>query len=359
MSGRGVILVVALAGVVACRGDGGGDDGAANGSSGTGVGINLDDAGAKLDIPAGDGVPTGAPMEGDGGCADVYAMTEPETPTIMLVVDQSGSMENEFSGGMNRWESLYTTLMDPATGIIAPLEGEARFGLTLYTSIDGNNGPTCPMLEEVPPALDNYAAIDAVYGAAEPVSETPTGESIDAVAAGLIAFSEPGPKAIVLATDGEPDTCAVPNPQQGQPETLAAVEAAFEADIRTFVLSVGEDIGVEQLQEVANAGVGLDPNGPMNAPFWVALDADDLANAFDEIVGSFVSCTLKVEGVVTLDDICEATVLLDGMPLECETEWTLVDPETIEILGSACERLQDGGEHTIDATFPCGGINIP
>ena len=56
-------------------------------------------------------------------------------------------------------------------------------------------------------ALDNHAAIDAVYGNNNPQDETPTGESIDAVAGQLAAFEENGPKIIILATDGEPDTC--------------------------------------------------------------------------------------------------------------------------------------------------------
>ena len=28
---------------------------------------------------------------------------------------------------------------------------------------------------------------------------------------------------VILATDGEPDTCAEPNPQNGQPEAIAAI----------------------------------------------------------------------------------------------------------------------------------------
>ena len=345
----------------ACADDSGSATADGTGATATG-GINLDDddtaAGEKFDL-GGTGIATGGNAEGDSGCADVQVTVDPEIPTIMLLVDQSGSMTSEFGGGMDRWNSLYTSLIDPATGVVMPLEGEIRFGLTLYTSEDGFDGPQCPMLLEVPPALDNYAAMDTVYEPAVPNDETPTGESVAAVAMTLDAFAEPGPKAIVLATDGLPDTCQEPNPQNGQPVAVAEVQAAFALGIKTFVLSVGDEVGEAQLQEVANAGIGLPPQGPMNAPFWIALDAADLADAFDEIVGGFISCTLEIDGMVTADDFCEGTVVLDGVVLECPVDWTLVDPMTIELLGSACDTLQDGGGHTVSANFPCGAVVIP
>lgn len=349
------IALGALA-AAACSRDEGGGQGSADSTTG-GIDFTESNGSMKLDLPATGGIGTGQ-AEGGSGCADVQVMVEPETPTIMLLVDQSGSMTSDFSG-MQRWDAVYGTLMDPVDGVIKPLESEIRFGLTLYTSENGDDGPMCPMLTEVPPALDNYAAMDAVFGPAKPVDETPTGESLDAVATKLAAFPEPGPKAIVLATDGEPDTCAEPNPQNGQPEALAAAQNAYAMGIKTYILSVGTEVGEDHLQEMANAGVGLDPQDPMKAPFWVALDAQDLADAFDQIVGGFVSCTLELDGIVDLDDFCEGTVLLDGVPLECPVDWELIDEQHIEILGEACDILQDGDAHTLEANFPCGTVSIP
>lgn len=355
---------LAASGLLLACGDDSSSGGETSGAPVTG-GIQLDDDGGskggdmKLDLGGTAGLPTGdGNAEGDSGCADVTVTVEPEIPTIVLLVDQSGSMTDAF-GGTNRWDALYTTLMDPGTGVIMPLEDGIRFGLSLYTSLEGFEGGQCPMLESVAPALSNYAAMDAVYAPAQPQEDTPTGESVSAVAAELDAFAEPGPKAIVLATDGLPDTCAEPDPQNGQPEAVAAVVGAFDLGIKTFVLSVGPELGEMQLQEVANAGIGLDPMGPDNAPFWVALDAADLADAFDEIVGGFISCTLELNGEVTADDFCDGTVMLDGVPLECPIDWTLIDPMTIELLGDACDTLQDGGAHTVQANFPCGTVIIP
>src|SRR5258707_665443 len=71
----------------------------------------------------------------------------------------------------------------------------------------------------------------------------------------LSDFDAPGAKIIVLATDGEPDTCEEPNPQNGGPAAIAAASTAFSAGIHTYVLSVGGD--VRSAQQMANAGAGL------------------------------------------------------------------------------------------------------
>ena len=64
----------------------------------------------------------------------------------------------------------------------------------------------------------------------------------------------PGPKYIVLATDGEPDTCAVPNPSNGQPEAIAAAPSSFAKGIPLFYISVGTDVSATLAQAMANAG---------------------------------------------------------------------------------------------------------
>ncbi len=298
------------------------------------------------------------PEATDGGCAEVQVVVEPIIPTLVLLVDQSGSMTADF-GGQPRWDAIYETLMDPGSGVVSSLESSVRFGLTLYTSEDGFEGGECPMLTTVDPAIDNHAAIDQAFAPANPVDETPTGESLAAIAPQLAAAPFDGPKGIVLATDGEPDTCAQPNPQQGQQEALDAATAAFGMGVTTFIISVGDDVGAQHLQEMANVGVGKAPDDPDAAPYYQALDPDQLVAAFEEIIGSFVSCQLIIEGEVDLDQACDGTVTLDGVELECGTQWSLPDASTLELLGDACETLQDGMDHTVDASWPCGAIDIP
>ena len=150
-------------------------------------------------------------------------------PTIVLLVDQSSSMYEDFSGE-TRWDALYETLMG-GDGTVAMLESQVRFGLTLYSSENGDEGPQCPMLTEVAPALDNYDAIDAVYDPADPIDETPTGESLALVAATLADFPEPGPRRSCSRPTASP-TVRTRTRKRVNPESIQAAQDAFAAASR-------------------------------------------------------------------------------------------------------------------------------
>jgi hypothetical protein len=313
-------------------------------------GINLDGGG-------------GSSGDGGNGCPSLRVELKKETPTVVLLIDQSGSMRDAFSGG-NRWDVLHTALMDPTNGVVARLENEVRFGLALYTSHNGNQGGECPVLTEVAVSLGNYAAIKAVYDAADPDDETPTGESISAVAAQLAPFPEPGQKVIVLATDGEPDTCEEPNPSNGQQESIAAAQAAFQQGIFTFVISVGDDVSLGHLQDVANAGRGLPIGGSQNAAYYLANDQSQLTNAFNTIINGVRTCIFPLTGTVNRDRAGEATITLDGAPLGYEDPngWQLIDDDTVELLGDACDAVMNADADNppnVTGNFPCGVIDVP
>ena len=67
----------------------------------------------------------------------------------------------------------------------------------------------------------------------------------------LLNDPAPGDKVIVLATDGEPDTCAEPNPQNGQGVAVAAaaapgLAAAASAEVETPAQSQQEGYRLTQ-----------------------------------------------------------------------------------------------------------------
>jgi hypothetical protein len=182
-----------------------------------------------------------------GVCADVNINLDKQIPTVLLLVDQSGSMDAAF-GTSDRWQVLRTSLMDPAVGVVNTLQAQVRFGLALYSG----EGAQCPIITPVAPAMNNYAPIDAAFPApavGQPTDEvlinhTPTGESIDAAAAILEGVQELGQKVIVLATDGDPDSCADPDANGTNPPrelSIDAAQRAFQAGMFTFVISVAAD----------------------------------------------------------------------------------------------------------------------
>jgi hypothetical protein len=334
-----------LLAIAACGGD---DDGAADAGAG---GVDA----AWIDHDA-------------SPCARVEVALGPVTPTVLILIDRSGTMTDPFGGAPSRWAALYRTLMRPGSGVISRLEESVRFGIAAYTARDQDNDGAvegaCPRMNVVEPALGNRGAIEEVYRPLAPLDETPTGAAVESALASLAAVSEDGPKILVLATDGEPDTCATPNPNgsaQARSAALAAVEAAFAAEVRTYAISVGGDaVGNPQaqrhMQELANAGVGLPPGGDEQAPLYVALEPDALVAAFDQIIGGVRTCTFTLEGEVGEEHAPGGTVTLDGEELTYGVDWRLIDSMTLELLGAACDAVMAGGEHEVRAYFTCEAI---
>ncbi len=293
---------------------------------------------------------------GSEACADVSVTLARIVPTVILLIDQSGSMTTAF-GSTSRWKAIRSTLMDPSTGIVEQLQDDMRIGLTLYTSHGGSAGGTCPELTTVPPGLHNYDAINAVYAPATPQQDTPTGDSLSVMAADLEKLNVEGDKIIVLATDGEPDSCADPN-GGGAPLAVSAAKAAFANGIRTYIIGVGDAVAASHLQDMANAGVGAPSGG--SAPFWQAFDAQGLVNAFQAIITAPKSCVFALNGQVVAGMEPQGDVELDGTALGYNDPngWKLDSPSELELLGSACDAIQEG-DHQLSASFPCDAVVVP
>ncbi|MCH9681963.1 MAG: VWA domain-containing protein [Deltaproteobacteria bacterium] len=288
---------------------------------------------------------TAASGGGDGlDCPEFQEVLLPQIPTFQLVVDQSGSMDEDF-GGTSRWEAMRETLIGPA-GVVTELQSSIRFGVSLYRNPASG---MCPEVQSLLPQLDAADEIAGLLNGEQPGGDTPTGESFALITDELLADRWKGDKIIVLATDGEPDTCAIPEPADAAETDIVravavdAVAAAFNDDIRTFVISVGTNIAEAHLQDLANAGVGTAPGDP-DAPFYVANDTTALVDAFNDIVAGLRPCTFALSTPL-MDDLapsCEVTINDAPVPFGEADGWGLPDAETLELRGTACEAIQQG-----------------
>jgi hypothetical protein len=336
-----------------------------------------------------------------GICDDLSIQTFEVVPTVLLLVDTSSSMFDERA---KLWDPLFKALMDPTTGVIAKLKDKVRFGFTSYKSVTRPSGTTtCPVLDSTDLKIDNYDAIQAKYTEVgmTPTSdfkwETPTGASIAAVATTLAAFQPdpPGPKFILLVTDGDPDTCAVRDPQCGQDDSIKAVQDAYAAGIGTFVIGIGDiltssatnmRVGVAHLQDVANAGAGL-PVAPNSleytysacvkdvgltatyaadvasagmAPYYTVSAADattattELAAAIEASLTQTRSCTFNMDAQVN-GDASLGTLTIDGnaLPFGDPNGWALgADLSSVTVNGTACDAWKKNGG-SLNVVFPC------
>ena len=281
----------------------------------------------------------------DATCAEISVGVTRQKTNVIVIVDQSRSMDTGFGSG-TRWSVLKDSLLAD-TGIISEFQDVVDFGVSLYSSQHGFSGGTCPMLTEVPVALNNLQAIRDVYGPAQTIKDTPTGESIDAV---LGHVPTEGKTVFILATDGEPDTCAEPDAQNGQAQSVAAVTRAFAAGVPTYIIAVANEAELSQqhVQDMANAGAGH-----QGAQSYRVDNDQGLRDALSQVVYGEISCDVKLKGSVQDPDPCKGTVSLDGTTIACNTSegWQLLDPSTIRLTGSACTSFKQGGK--LEATFPC------
>lgn len=306
---------------------------------------------------------TGEPDAGNGGddggtqptgpdaqCPAVNFTAKATIPSISLLIDRSGSM-NDPSGNLTRYNAVRQALVDPTNGVVTKLQSKAYFGASLYST----DAP-CPTLYSVPRAMNNRDQIANLIASHSPAGNTPTGGSIEKAVADFATSPAPqgSPPVIVLATDGLPNNCDG-NSQAGQTRAIQAAQASYAAGIRLFVLAVGQDIANSHLQAMANAGAGVQAGQP-DAPYYLANNPTELTAAFSKIIGGVVSCELTIDSPVDEAQASSGTVVLNGMTLAYGTDWTLTSPTTITLLGAACEALKDSTNPTVTATFPCGAV---
>ncbi len=320
-----------------------------------GEGFTCDPRG-RCQRDGGGGGGDGGMGNGDGNdCPSVTVTPMPQIPTVQLLLDRSGSMDATFGGGLNRWQAVRAALTG-ASGVVTQLENRVYFGATTYSS---DRAGTCPDVVSTPTrAFGNRAAIDTLLRA-NLLTDTPTGESMRLVVDGFVASPPPmgSSPIIVLATDGLPDTCANVDENGNtvaQNLTVTEVQRAYGMGIKTYILSVGNQVGAAHLQRVANAGVGLDP-ATGTAPYYTANDPSQLATQLQQIISGALSCDFDLTGTVSDTTQAGGTVTLGGMPLMFGTDWTFVDNNTIRLTGAACDTFRTGGQ-TLSATFDCGVI---
>ena len=292
---------------------------------------------------------------GDGGCPSTTVNPSRETPNVLFVVDKSGSMDDHFGSGKDRWTAAHDAITEVVQNVSA-----ARFGLVTFTR-DGGPPVTCPDVGVVNLDFDLMSISDTgVYPRNYPGGgDTPTGDSLDEIVSLLGSNPPPadGPTVFVLATDGEPDTCEQPNPDQGQAEAIAAAQAAYSAGYSTYILGVGDGVGATHLNRMANVGVGRAPNDSNQAPAYTANTVAELEAAFDEIVGNQLTCDVALNANIVPSRLCDGTVTMDGNVLTCMTDYRLKPGtnDTIELLGTACDTWKATGQ-VLSAEFDCGVV---
>jgi len=99
---------------------------------------------------------------------------------------------------------------------------------------------------------------------------------------------------------------------------------------------------------------------PAMPRYYQVTTQQALTMAFQDIITGTRSCTLSLNGEIDPKLADRGEVLLDGKPVpKSDTDgWKVVDGSTIELVGSACDAIQEG-VHSLSASFPCEVIIKP
>lgn len=279
-------LIVVAAALLAASACGKAPTSGAGGSGGSAQGPGSGSGEGSVSSLGGGAAGTGGSVAGTGGpmtskpedfCNMVDFKFEPKIPTVILLVDRSGSMYDciSTSGAVepsctNLADTTWTKLKEGILPVVQQLQATVRFGFNTITGSNPSSGGTCPVPTPVAPKLNNYDPIATLYNSlpAAPNStqsgtkwETPTRQLLEAVGTELAGDTAPGDKYILFVTDGEPDYCGDGN-SLCPPDSVVwqLQKLKTEKNITTIVFglkaTIAQDLPVGVLEAFANAGAG-------------------------------------------------------------------------------------------------------
>ena len=317
----------------------------------------------------------------DANCGARSKTAMKVAPDILIVLDRSGSMNDDISNQMCRpdggggggqgcgAQSKWALMIPAITQVVSETDVDVNWGLKFFPD---SNASTCNVntTAAVPVAPGNGAAITAAIMAATSANGgvmgfngTPTRSAAAGATTYMSTLTDMSPKFILLATDGLP-TCAGDG-GAGTDDSAAAVtaiEAARTAGFPTFVVGIatgGTGTADTTLSSMATAG-GL-PRAATPA-YYPVTNATELAAAIRTLIGAAGSCTFQIgpnptdDGSTSLDRI---NVFGDGTEITLDPthangyDYTDATKTSIEVHGPLCAQIMSGEIKNVMVTFRC------
>jgi hypothetical protein len=340
-------------------GNGGIQSTSGGGGGSSGGGIVLPDAGATE---------TSAPPAAtvDANCGLQHYALQRRPAEMLLILDRSGSMRetpDPFApfGSPTKWDETVPAVRET----IMKTANMVQWGLKVFP---GQSFVACNVPDgvEVPPAIDNYAKIDAAVMMTTPTGTgTPTRYAVQKSVAYFQANASTNARYLVLATDGEPN-CAdgVTNALVDPDGSVMAVKDAAAAGYKTFVIGIATTMSSAHMTLNLLADAGGSPRtgmGATDARYYPVASRQDLISALSQITGKVADCVFPLDKTPPTPDA--VAVDIDGMRVQRDPAkmngWEYgAANKTIEVYGAACEQIKKGTSD-VKIIFGCPGLEIP
>lgn len=344
--------------------------GQGNPSSGAaGGGIVLPNAGVTGTAASTGSVGGAAGTPGAAGdCGTTTVKTSRAPSDMLIVLDRSLSMtystEDDCTcgntrGGIgqpcansatctDRWTAVKT-----AVAATVAADSSIAWGLEFFASPTASGGSaSCSVANapQVPIGANNGNTIQSQIAAASPGSYTPTAAAIDVATSYLKTVNDGNSKAILLATDGEPNCPRGGNSSDDDlPGAVKSVTAAATAGFPVYVVGIGPQSSIANLNQLASAG------GTGN--YYPATSPQQLTDALSQIAKIVASCTFT--SAQPPQDPSLVYVYVDKNLVQQSTSdgWSFgASNSTIELHGSYCDDFLSGKTSRVDIVFGCPGV---
>lgn len=325
----------------------------------------------------------GSGLAGGQSCVGETAGAESAPAVLQLVVDTSGSMDQDAPGTRG---SKWTVTRDALLGAINRMPGDTSVGVVFYpdvsieadTCFDNDADVGISRLEESGSAQRNQ--IRRAFQNQSPDGGTPTHDAYRYAFTQLEATTAIGSRFAVVITDGTPTfslgcegTGLIRDPVDPAPLVVEAANATSRG-VSTFVIgSPGSEGARESLSRMAEAGGTAKPGCSHRGPNYCHFDmteeldfASALSDALGTISGLALSCSYDIPDPpagATLDP-ARVNVLFSpsGGPAEligkngsgpCDDGWQYSpDGKQVLLCGSTCERVRSS-DGSLELQFGC------
>lgn len=311
----------------------------------------------------------GSTGNAEGVCGETTITANRAPVDIFIVLDRSGSMAYSISedcyctgGGGNPRCSNTTNCTDRLTAVkdavTQAVNGNPaiNWGLEFYSS-PGGADCSVSLAPQVPISATAGATILSDLGTATAANHTPTGAAMNAATMYVQTVNDGNSKAILLATDGMPNCVGGRvNNDDDMPATTAAVAGAYAAGIPVYVVGMGPQQSITNLNELAVAGG--------TTQYYPADSTQALSDALAKI-SKIVSTTCEFQTPMTPPDNSKVYVYLDKalinqVATSTDNGWMFgATNSDIVITGNFCANLLGGAASTVQIIFGCPDYNPP
>lgn len=341
------------------------------------------------------GLHDGPPPIDAGLCGNQYIPVVAEPPNLYFVIDRSGSMQ-EKEGAYTRYQHARIAMGK----VLRVIGHRVSYGAAVFPSTGGAIEGCAAGKQVFPTQLGDpvsYAEqsldgpvlkslLTALAGIA-PSGGTPIAATLTALTPTVAALA--GDTVVVLATDGGPNcneaascsedacmlnlegasvggvmcqpgfNCCDPTKIAGGqlhcldgPGSLGAVSALAAQGVPTYVVGIpGSEIYADVLDQLAVAGGTARPGTPK---YYAASDSAALSSVLKEI-GAKVAISCAIELDFEPEDPKLVNVYFDKqvLPADDENGWRWSGPQSIEIVGPACDKLSSGDVLAVQVVGGC------